>query len=465
MSDIQAIFEKSKRIGGDDLSLDGIPGDDRGIDYKGGETEPIRVTDICRIIENGSLYYFQYVAYTGETDDINYIRPVTNPDLTKAWKLIDSLAISTLTKETTFKEKATFEKDVEITGTLTASSVSGVEVAKLKELYMVGDNIITSTDFNITPASQVREYIYRKEATGNGIFTFGTLTTDHDGKIFAIRNLSWFYLSIKAQSSISIGTSGKGYGIDMLKQGWVKLKYDHARLTMDIVASSGACQVENCDLYIPMSTVKGNNADEEHLDLYMQRVNSPEVVFTNGGLFYNFNGSNQRLSLQGSTEKFNNILVGDFTISGWVIFDHITNGYPLHIMFGGNQSDAIRVYVSSGTLNIIITHVTGGSITKSLTASAGALNYLTIAKKENNIGYYLNGVQGNYSSYTGLAFSGTVNVVLASYYNGTVPFDGKLSDWVFCRQNLFNANPQSDFSDIINVPKSPEKKMMNLVGL
>lgn len=83
----RALFQKNTLLGNTIESLDGINGEARGED-PGGESISIQLGDRCSIVEDGIKYEYEYVDYSGIVDNVNYIRPVVNPDITKAWKLI-----------------------------------------------------------------------------------------------------------------------------------------------------------------------------------------------------------------------------------------------------------------------------------------------------------------------------------------------------------------------------------------
>ncbi|MCP3927244.1 MAG: LamG domain-containing protein [Desulfobacterales bacterium] len=457
MAEIQAVLEKSKRIGGDDESLDGIPGDQRGTDSKGINIA-LQVGDICRIIESGVLRYFQYVDYSGDADGVNYIRPVVNPDLTKAWKLVDSISISKFTEASTFNENATFEKDLNVTGALNVPN--GIST-KLNELYLNGSIVSVDIDRTIDPTEQVREYVLQESATANRTFTFSTLSESDDGKIFNFNSESDYDLTIKPNAEVSIWKSVKGFGIRCTGGGTCSLRYDHVRLKLILVSSTGKWMVEELKIYMPGIKTSGSITDEK---VYNQGsfsgVQLAKQSHSNSG-FLDFHsyylGNGDYIEFPYST---NYQLFADktsvITMGVWFYFTGHNYAQELIAVF---ESADKRYFAEFNYENKFMFYMKNGSESfytqTTQTFPKNNWYYVNVVKKMDEIGAYINGTQFFYNnSWTDVVFNSSLLIGLQQKSDTTWSLNGNIKDFFICHQNIFNAAPNSGNNDSIEVPKN-----------
>lgn len=151
---------------------------------------------------------------------------------------------------------------------------------------------------------------------------------------------------------------------------------------------------------------------------------------------------------------------GDFTYAAWVRFDD-TDGYQeiFHQRVGsGNDELEIRLGESSGDGKIFAMTNDGSDVS---VTSTGTLNpnewyHVAFIRDGNKLGLYLNGQQTGYATGTIQSIGQNSHIYIGSSSGGGGSYlDGYVDHAFASIQNIYNAAPNSNKTDTINITTEP----------
>ncbi|MGE0269472.1 MAG: LamG domain-containing protein [Candidatus Omnitrophota bacterium] len=151
---------------------------------------------------------------------------------------------------------------------------------------------------------------------------------------------------------------------------------------------------------------------------------------------------------------------GDFTYAAWVRFND-TDGYQeiFHQRIGsGNDELEIRLGESSGDGKIFAMTNDGSNV---YVTSTGTLNtdewyHVAFIRDGNNLGLYLNGKQTGYATGTIQSIGQNSHIYIGSSSGGGGSYlDGYVDHAFASTQNIYNAAPNSNKTDTINIATEP----------
>ncbi len=451
---IQALFEKNDRMGGSaSVSLNGIPGNARGLDSEGNNVA-IQINDVARIIENNNIYIYKYIEYVGIADDDVYIRPITDPDSSKAWMLMNGL------DKTTFTGDVTFETNISVVGDINLTGEANFSTIKIDSLYFKGP--IEYVDSNTIILSGKREYVLNFDTTADRIFTIDSMDEDNDGELFFIRKLSDFKLTLRpGDSSKNIWKSGLGYGIEIIEKGYVVLRYDHTYSTFRVVSSGGNWMVEGLVLYVPGKNMYKYDYSAANNGVADEKTERQKGSFISGGsmglgvfgYFFTKQIAQQIKFLESTDFDIFGSKSGDVTLSFDVEFTSIGADEFLVAHF---ENTANYWGVKKTVANIIEIQLSIASTlynaVSTATVVASTPYKFTFMKKGADIGLYLDETQVIWFPDANWSIADFVgNLFFSQVGNDSIYLGGSIKNIALCYQNLFDASPNVGKTDTIDL--------------
>ncbi|MCP4162606.1 MAG: hypothetical protein GY760_21270 [Deltaproteobacteria bacterium] len=329
-------------------------------------------------------------------------------------------------------------------------------------LNLVTGPLIKTGDYTVLASDCTKVITLSSDTSADSIHTFEALTVADDFKVFHFDSTEAGYkLTIKPPtgSNITVMGSGASFGIECHEGGTCSLRYDHSKLKLIVVASTGKWLVEELKLYIPGKEIKlGGNG------VYLADEKTGKTIYNTSsvgteGDGYKYIGSSSCYSYASSDDLVDifNILCSSITDITFILrfkFDTAPTGNYQYIMdINFNESNA-EWHIGRGVAGQM---AMSGKISIFDLADRKLENHsiwytFVIAKVQGIFGVYLDNNQIAYNTDTQTYPLSTTQLKLGESNHTNLPLDGNIKDITVIHQNIFNANPNSAMTDTINVP-------------
>jgi len=318
------------------------------------------------------------------------------------------------------------------------------------------ENDVT-TDQTPTTSDVGQMYRFISSTTADRTFTLPSVGATEDGKLFWVANESAYTITVQPSDTDRVWKSGAGYGIELVEDSVVCLRYDHSKTTWEMINKTGGMvKLEGLGLHCnchEMAIYQGNTDWTLLPDLTKRHsvqisnqawINPPSAFGLNGSL--DFNGSNYgNVADHSDWDVFANT-IDSYTVAAWFYFDSVSGFDFLISQYedGSNEwvimrsGAAIRLrYTRSGSADI---DVTGGTI------SVSTWHHCAFVKIGSETGAYIDGSQVIYdASFTADTFAGVLQI--GRYGGGTDYFQGQMNDLIIANQNIYDAAPNATNTD------------------
>lgn len=322
-----------------------------------------------------------------------------------------------------------------------------------------GPKSVTDVTTNQTPATSDagKMYHFTYSTAADRTFTLPSVGSSDDALPFWVQNSSEHLVTVQPSDSDSVWRSGAGYGVELTTDSLCCFRYNHAATRWDIIHKSGGqVRLEGLRVHIPFNSVVGDTSStwNRAFDKLGRHYPAGPISWNTGrlsGQDVEYNGSNRYTLMSGSSD-FDVFKATDIhaTIAGWFYRDANGTSEALFSYYedGNNYYDmelradnALGVnYFSGGTGYV---NTTGGSI------SATTWTHFALVIDNGKTGGYLNGSQVLWdAAFTADTFSAVFNI--GRFGDGSLYFDGRLSDFFIAFNNPYDAEPNSTPNDTLS---------------